>query len=421
MSFSYIKNVLHAENIPLQKIAERFGTPTYVYSAARLKENVGAYQRAFNSVLGRKNYTLCFATKSCSNIAVLSFLKSLGCGADIVSGGEMIRALKAGINPDKIVFSGVGKSEDELEQAVRAGLFMINVESAEELHALASIAKRLKKVQDIAIRVNPNVDAKTHAKITTGTKENKFGIDIDHAAQLYKQAQKLKSLRPRGVAVHIGSQLTRIAPYAQAYKRLAILIEDLKKQGVVIDRIDIGGGIGIRYQDESLVDMAAYARMVKKHLGGFGAHIILEPGRSISADAGALLTKTVFVKHGVAKNFLILDAGMNDLMRPALYDAYHALWPVKKSGKKAVVYDVVGPVCETGDTFMTNEKLPQLAAGDLCAFMNAGAYGASMASNYNTRGLAAEILVDGKRIWLIRERQAAADILSLEKIPDWAG
>jgi diaminopimelate decarboxylase len=418
MGFSYKNGLLHADGVALDTIAARHGTPAYVYSAQQIADNIGRYQAAMDSCFNRRDYMICFATKSCSNIAILDLVHRLGCGADIVSGGEFFRTQKAGIPARKVVFSGVGKSDDEIAAAIKAGVYMINVESEKELRQIDRIAKGLKRKQDIAIRVNPNVDARTHAKITTGRKENKFGIDIDRAPRLYAAAMKMAGLKPVGIAVHIGSQLTQLAPFDRAYQRLAETVRRLQKSGVPISRIDAGGGVGISYDGEKTIDLFAYARIVKKHLGGLGCTIILEPGRSLSGNPGVLLTRVRFVKNGADKDFLILDAAMNDLMRPALYDSYHALWPVRQSrGSKKQSYDVVGPVCETGDTFMTAERLAPLNDGDLCALMNAGAYGASMSSTYNTRPLVPEILVTGNKTDVIRERQTLDGLIAGEKIP----
>ena len=411
MGFNYKKNLLHVDDVSLTHIADQFGTPAYVYSGTQLRDNVKAYQTAFDAHFHRSEYMICFATKSCSNIAILDFVHRLGCGADIVSGGEFFRARKAGIPASKIVFSGVGKSDEEISTAITSGIFMINIESEQELTQVSRISTRLRKTQSIALRVNPNVDAKTHAKITTGKKENKFGVDINMAPSLLKKAQKMPGIKIAGVAVHIGSQLTNLTPYDRAYRHLRDLFRTLKQQGITLTHIDIGGGIGISYDNDRLINMHDYAAMVKKNLGDLGVTIILEPGRSLSGNAGILLSTTRFVKNGHDKRFLIVDAGMNDLMRPALYDAYHALWPIKKPKGALQKYDVVGPVCETGDTFSVDEQLPQLKSGDLCAFMNAGAYGASMASTYNTRPLVPEILVDGKKIHVIRTRQTYDDMI----------
>ncbi|MBI1215962.1 MAG: diaminopimelate decarboxylase [Alphaproteobacteria bacterium] len=415
----YKKNALYMEGVELAHIAETFGTPVYCYSATQIEQNYDAYRKALSSVMDAKNFTICYACKANSNLAVLRLLQKQGAGADIVSGGELQRALKAGIAPGKIVYSGVGKSEAELTEAIRRGLFQINVESERELELISKIAVKLKKKVPVAIRVNPNVDAKTHAKITTGKKENKFGIDISKAPALYRRAQKLKGVDAVGVAVHIGSQLTSLAPFKRAYARVAELVVKLRRQGNDITRVDLGGGIGITYKDETPPDLYLYALMVRDTILQLGVHVIIEPGRSIVGNAGVLLSRVVNVKQGTGKKFLIIDAAMNDLMRPALYGAYHAVLPCKKSSSKTV-YDVVGPVCETGDTFLTGERLPAMKPGDLVALMTGGAYGAVMSSNYNTRPQPAEVLVRGDGCALVRRRQTVEELMGHDIIPDFA-
>lgn len=414
----YKKNAFFIEDVELARVADTFGTPTYCYSARQITQNYDAYRMALASVTDEKNFTICYACKANSNLAVLRLLQRLGAGADIVSGGELARARKAGIAPKKIVYSGVGKSAEELKTAISMGLFQINVESEHELELISKIATALKKTVDVAIRVNPNVDAKTHAKITTGRKENKFGIDIEKAPALYRRARKMKGIAPVGVAVHIGSQLTSLAPFKRAYARVADLVKTLRKQGCAISRIDLGGGIGITYKDETPPDLYLYALLVRDIILPLGVHVIIEPGRSIVGNAGVLLSRVVNVKQGAGKKFLIIDAAMNDLMRPALYGAYHAVRPCKKA-QGALRYDVVGPVCETGDTFLTDAALPKLKAGDLVALMAGGAYGAAMSSNYNTRPLPAEVLVQGNRSALVRRRQTVEELMKNDIIPDF--
>ncbi len=414
----YKNGRLFMEDVDLAAIADKTGTPAYCYSAKRLTENFSAYHDALKSVMSEKDFSLCYACKANSNLAVLRLLKNLGAGADIVSGGELARALAAGVSPSKIVYSGVGKSEAELTEAIKRNIFQINVESEPELELISRIAQRLKKTVTVSVRINPNVDAKTHAKITTGKKENKFGIDIDKAPALYARAKKMKGVRASGVAVHIGSQLTSLAPFRKAYIRVAELVLKLRKQGHDITRVDLGGGLGITYKDETPPDLYLYALMIRDVISPLGVHIVLEPGRSIVGDAGILLSRVVNVKKGDDKQFLILDAAMNDLMRPSLYDAYHAVLPYKPGGKKRL-YDVVGPVCETGDTFLTNETLPELKAGDLVAIMTAGAYGAVMSSNYNTRPLASEVMVKGNKFALARKKQTVDDLVKQDIIPGW--
>lgn len=416
----YKNKKLHMEDVALETLAQKYGTPLYCYSAAQITRNFNAYRDAFLKVAPADSFTICYATKANSNIAVLKLLGQLGAGADIVSGGEMARALAAGIPAGKMVFSGVGKSEEELRAAIAKGIFQINVESEEELAQIDALAVKMKKKVAVSIRVNPDVDAKTHAKITTGKKENKFGVDIDRAPALYKKALKMKGINATGVAVHIGSQLTSLAPFKRAYQRVAELVAKLRKQGNTITRVDLGGGIGITYKDETPPDLTFYALMVRDIIMPLNVHVVMEPGRSIVGDAGVLLSRVRGVKKGASKQFLILDAAMNDLMRPALYDAYHAIWPARQAAAKQV-YDVVGPVCETGDTFHVNEKLPALKAGDVVALMTSGAYGAVMSSNYNTRPLAPEVLVSGKRADLIRKPQTVEDLIRHDIVPEWLG
>lgn len=418
MTTLYRKNTLFMEDVALSAVADAFGTPTYCYSASQIEQNFTAYRDALLSVMPKDSFTICYACKANSNLAVLRLLQKQGAGADIVSGGELYRALKAGISPGKIVYSGVGKSAKELEEAIKRGLFQINVESEPELELISRIAVRLRKKVKVSLRVNPNVDARTHAKITTGKKENKFGVDIQAAPAFYARAKKLPGVEAVGVAVHIGSQLTSLGPYKKAYQRVAELVKLLRKQGHDITRVDLGGGIGITYKDEVPPDLHLYALMVRDIISPLGVHVIIEPGRSIVGNAGVLLSRVVQVKEGRDKKFLILDAAMNDLLRPSLYGAYHAVLPCQKGGAKTL-YDVVGPVCETGDTFLVNEKLPTLKAGDLVAIMSSGAYGAVMSSNYNTRPLAAEAMVKGKKFALVRGLQTVAEIVGKDKIPGW--
>jgi diaminopimelate decarboxylase len=417
---TYKKNDLHIEDVALRDLAEKYGTPLYCYSAARITENFKAYHDAFRRVTDEKNFLICYATKANSNQSVITLLRKLGAGGDVVSGGEFKRARAAGIPASKIVYSGVGKTAAEIEHAVREGIMQINVESEPELALISGIAKRLKKTVDVAIRINPDVDAKTHKKITTGTKENKFGIDLAKAPALYDRAAKLPNIRLSGVAVHIGSQLTSLAPYKKAYTRLADLVRVLRKRGHDITTVDIGGGIGITYKDETPPDLNLYALMVRDIILTLGVKIIMEPGRSLVGDAGVLLTRVLNVKKGDHKTFIILDAAMNDLVRPAMYDAYHAILPCTKSAARKISCDIVGPVCETGDTFHIDEKIQPLQTGDLAVLMCAGAYGAVMSSAYNTRPPAGEVLVSGKKHARIRKPQTVEDIIGNDLVPEWA-
>ena len=418
-SFEYRDGALHAEDLPLAQIAAEVGTPAFVYSAAALRANYLSYARAFAG----QPVSICYALKANSNLAVIRTLGALGAGADVVSEGELRRALAAGIPASRIVFSGIGKTRTELRTALLAGIHQINVESVAELEALSEVATDLRVEAPIAIRVNPDVDAGTHAKITTGRKGNKFGIDIDLAPAVFRRAAELPGIRPLCVALHIGSQLTDLAPFRAAFQRVAELVIALRRDGHAISRIDLGGGIGIVYRHETPPSIDAYAQMVKEVIGPLGCEVTLEPGRALVGNAGLLLSRVLYVKPGHSRQFLILDAAMNDLIRPSLYDAYHAILPVDEPAPATqfLSYDVVGPVCESGDTFATGRELPPLAEGDLVAIMSAGAYGAVMSSTYNTRPLAPEILVDGNRFAVVRRRQTVEELIQAESIPAWIG
>jgi diaminopimelate decarboxylase len=416
--FKYAEGALHAEGVDLATVAADIGTPFYCYSTAVLEANYRAYADAFAG----QDVGFCFALKANSSQAVIRTLAKLGAGGDVVSGGEMARALAAGIPAAKIVFSGVGKTGDELRAALAAGIHQINVESIPELEALSAVAAEMGKTADIALRVNPDVDAKTHAKISTGKKENKFGIDWDHTVEVYRRAAALPGVRPVSVAVHIGSQLTDLEPFRAAYEKVTELVRTLRAEGIDITRLDLGGGLGIRYKDENPPPVADYAQMVRAVTGNLGCAVTLEPGRSLVAEAGVLVSRVVYVKQGLHRRFLIVDAAMNDLIRPALYEAYHPILPLREPGPhgKLTAMDVVGPVCETGDTFALNRKLPaDLAAGDLVAFGCAGAYGAVMASSYNSRPLVPEVLVKGDRRAVTRRRPTVEEMIKAETLPDW--
>lgn len=418
-AFRYVQNQLHADSVALATLADTYGTPLYVYSATQIRDNYRAYDVALTRALGRGAFTICYACKANSNQAVLELLQHEGAGADIVSGGEMQRALTAGIPADKIIFSGVGKTAEDIDAALKAGVVHINIEAEAELDLVAAIARKRRVTAQVAVRVNPNVDAKTHAKITTGKKENKFGIDIDAVPALFKRGRRLPFIEMNGVAVHIGSQLTSLAPFKRAYQRLATLVGALRQQGNTITRVDLGGGIGISYRGETPPDLHLYALMVRDVFQKMDVHLCIEPGRSIVGNAGVLLSRVVQLKAGTAKTFAIIDAGMNDLIRPALYDAYHGLSAVKKSTGRAKTYDIVGPVCESSDIFLSDEKLPALAVGDLVVLRDAGAYGAVMSSAYNARPPASEVLVSGKRHARIRRQQTVQDLIAQDIIPAW--
>lgn len=419
--FEYRQNELCAEGISLREIAASVGTPVYCYSAAAIKSNFTAYTDAFASIMPGLKLTICYACKANSNLAIMRYLGSLGAGADIVSEGELLRALAAGITPGKIVYSGVGKTAGELARALDAGILQINVESIAELETLSRIAVAKNTTARIAIRVNPDVDAGTHSKITTGKKENKFGLPIEDAPALYKRAAALPGITIEGVAVHIGSQLIDLSPYRVAYGNVATLVKDLRTAGHNITRLDLGGGIGIRYEEETPPCLKSYAEIVRDTVGNLECEIVLEPGRSLVGNAGLLLTEVISIKENDLKKFMIVDAAMNDLMRPALYDAYHHIQRVRgrDDDEKEDTYDVVGPVCETGDTFANMRSVLPVKDGDLIAIMTSGAYGAVMASNYNTRPLLAEVLVHGEHFDVIRPRQKIEDILAQDSIPSW--
>lgn len=417
--FSYRAGRLHAEAVALHQIAEAVGTPCYVYSSATLTRHLIAFRDAFADM----GANVCFAMKANGNGAVLRLLGSLGAGMDVVSGGELALALAAGIPPQRIVFSGVGKTDAELESALQAGIHQINVESEPELDALDAVARRLGVRAPCALRVNPDVDAATHAKITTGKAENKFGIEWARAGAVFRRAMALDGIDVQGVALHIGSQILDLAPFEAAFLKLRDLTEALRADGVTINRLDLGGGLGVPYRedDEQPPSPADYAAVVRRTVGDLGCALTIEPGRAIAANAGVLLSRVIYLKQGVSRDFLIVDAAMNDLMRPALYDAYHDirpehLWDGQHPRKPM---DVVGPVCESGDTFARARALPPLGRGDLLAFMTAGAYGAAMANQYNGRALIPEVLVDGDRFHIVRRRPSLDDMTALEDVPPW--
>lgn len=417
--FQYLDGVLHVEDVPVSDIADKVGTPFYAYSTATLERHFNAFSNAFDGM----DTLICYSVKANSNIAVVRTLARLGAGADVVSGGELKRALAAGVPASKIVFSGVGKTGQELAEALKAGILQINVESEPELEALNAIAGSLGVVADVGFRVNPDVDAQTHAKISTGKAENKFGIEWTRAHEVYRKAAAMDSIRPVGLAVHIGSQLTETDPFRDAYIRMRDIVAMLQADGLVVERLDLGGGLGISYgdSDEPLAGPQEYAAIVRDVFRSFEGQIVFEPGRVIAGNAGVLVTRVIYVKEGATRNFAIVDAAMNDLTRPSLYDAFHEIVPVAQAhdGEKTELYDVVGPICETGDTFCTERKLPDLAAGDLLAIRTAGAYGAAMASSYNTRALVPEVMVRGKDSSVIRKRVEVEDLLGLESFPAW--
>ncbi len=417
--FTYKNGHLHAEDVPLSDIAASVGTPFYVYSTATLTR----HYRLFTDALSPLPHQVCFAIKSLSNVAVLKVLGDLGAGMDVVSIGEYLRAKAAGVPGDRIVFSGVGKTRSEMRAALEGGIRQFNVESEPELRALSEVAASMGAVAPITIRVNPDVDAKTHEKIATGKKENKFGIPISRAPQVYAEAASLPGIDVVGIDVHIGSQLTDLAPFEEAYLKVADLTRQLRAEGHNIRRLDLGGGLGIPYTrgNDAPPLPSDYGAMIKRTVGDLGCEIEIEPGRLISGNAGLLVAAVIYVKQGEERDFLILDAAMNDLIRPSMYGAHHDIVPVVEPvpGAEQQTYDVVGPVCETGDTFAKARSLPSIAAGDLVAFRSAGAYGAVMASEYNSRPLIPEVLVHGDQFAVIRARPTFDEMVNRDRLPSW--
>ncbi len=412
-SFTLKNDTLHAENVALNQIASEFGTPCYVYSKAALTQ---AFER-FSAGFAEANHLVCFAVKSNPSLAILNLFANLGAGFDIVSGGELARVLAAGGDPKKIVFSGVGKTALEMQEALNAGIFCFNVESASELHRLNKVAGEMGKIAPVSLRVNPNVDAKTHPYISTGLKNNKFGVAYEDALSIYQQAAAMPNLAIHGVDCHIGSQITELSPFLDAFDRVLSLVDALEENDIHIQHIDLGGGIGICYSDETPPEFNAYAIAMLAKLGKREVKLVFEPGRALVGNAGVLLTKVEYIKHTESKNFAIVDAAMNDLMRPALYDAYHDIKAVqaRSDQSSALTYEIVGPVCESGD-FLGHDRKLALAEGDLLAIMSAGAYGMSMASNYNTRPRAVEIMVDDAQCHVIRKRERIVDLFALEAV-----
>ena len=409
--FTYRDQQLCAESVPLARVAEQFGTPCYVYSRAALEAAYHAYDQA----LARRDHLICYAVKANSSLAVLNLLARLGSGFDIVSGGELERVIAAGGDPRKTVFSGVGKSAAEMRAALSAGILCFNVESESELKRLDRIAGELGRTAPVSLRVNPDVDAKTHPYIATGLKENKFGVAFEDALPLYRSAAGMANLRVTGIDCHIGSQLTDIPPFIAALQKLLDLVDRLAAERINVTHVDIGGGLGIRYRDEVPPPVADYIQALLACLGNRRQKILFEPGRSLAGNTGILLARVEYLKHGAHRNFAVLDAAMNDLMRPALYDAWHAIQPVQPRRAPARRYEVVGPICETGD-FLGHDRELSLAEGDLVAIMSAGAYGMTMSSNYNTRPRAAEVMVSGTEMHLIRERETVAQLIAPEHL-----
>lgn len=410
--FHYKNNQLFAEQVNVNDIADQFGTPCYVYSRASLEDN----WRAFNKGFGHTAHRICYAVKANSNIAVLNVLARLDSGFDIVSQGELERVLAAGGNPSKIVFSGVGKKSDEIIRALEVGIHCFNVESEVELERLNTLAKQQNKIAPIALRINPNIDAGTHHYISTGLKENKFGIDASRTIDICRNIQKMSHLNLIGIACHIGSQLTDLSPFQESTELVVDLINQLKQEGIKLQHINVGGGLGVQYQNESPPSITDYVAIICEKLKNLSLEIIIEPGRAITANAGILVTRVEYLKHTEHKNFAIVDAAMNDLMRPALYDAWQNIIPViANDANKKTIYDIVGPVCESAD-FLGKDRLLNVSPNDLLAVCSAGAYGFSMSSNYNSRPRVAEVMVDKDKVHLIRQRETIEGLFSNEKL-----
>jgi diaminopimelate decarboxylase len=414
--FSYKNGTLHAEDISLEQIAQEVGTPAYVYSQATLTRHYDAFSKAFEGL----DHQICYAVKANSNKAVMALFASMGGGADIVSGGELARALAAGVEPQRIVYSGVGKTVEEMEAALKAGILMFNLESVDELEVLDQVAGRLGVKAPVSFRVNPDVDAQTHPKITTGLAKNKFGLDMETAFRQYPIAAKLPNVEIKGISCHIGSQLTDTRPFADALERVARLVEKLREVGISPGLLDLGGGLGITYNQEIPPQPSEYAAALRETVQRLGMKLILEPGRVLVGNAGILLARVLFTKQTPVKRFVIVDTAMNDLIRPSFYDSYHAIWPIEKNkANELAMADVVGPICETGDFLARDRNLPMFERGDLMAVLSAGAYGFAMSSNYNSRPRAAEVLVNGSSFSVVRERETIEDLSRGERLPGW--
>jgi diaminopimelate decarboxylase len=413
--FEYKNHQLQCEKIPIQQIAEKVGTPFYLYSYHTLVRHFTVFDEAFKGI----PHLICYSAKANSNLALLRLFVILGGGVDVVSGGELYRALKSGAAPEKIVFSGVGKKEDEIEYALKTGILMFNVESSQELQVINEVAGRIGKKATIAIRVNPDIDPKTHPYISTGLKQNKFGIDILRAPMAYDLASQLPNLKIVGIDCHIGSQLVAVEPIIEALKRLKQLVENLRKERMGIQYLDLGGGLGITYEDEEPPHPVEYASTILEEIRGFGCTLILEPGRVIVGNAGVLVSRVLYTKENEEKRFVIVDAGMNDLVRPSYYGSYHQILPVKEENREEIVADVVGPICESSDFLAKGRKIPNFHAGELIAIMSAGAYGFSMSTNYNSRPRIAEVLVRDDQMFVIRRREVYEDLTRGEEIPEF--
>ena len=413
--FEYKDHQLQCEGIPIEQIAEKVGTPFYLYSYHTLVRHFTIFDEAFKGI----PHLVCYSAKANSNLALLRLFVNLGGGVDVVSGGELYRALKGGADPQKIVFSGVGKREDEIEYALNTGILMFNVESSQELQVINDVAARIGKKAAVAIRVNPDIDPRTHPYISTGLKQNKFGIDILRAPMAYRLASQLPHLKIVGIDCHIGSQLVEVEPIIEALRRLKRLVENLRKEGLEIRYLDLGGGLGITYEDEEPPHPIEYASTILDEIRGFGCTLILEPGRVIVGNAGILVAKVLYTKENEEKRFVIVDAGMNDLVRPSYYGSYHQILPVIEEKREEIVADVVGPICGSSDFLAKGRKIPNLRSGDLIAVMSAGAYGFSMSTNYNSRPRVAEVLVRDDQMFVIRQREDYEDLIHKEEIPEF--
>lgn len=417
--FDYRGGALFAEDVAVSDIAQAVGTPFYCYSAATIRRHFQVFSQAFAGL----DALVCYAMKANSNQAVLRLLAKEGAGMDVVSGGELARALAAGVPGEKITFSGVGKTQDEIRAALEAGIFCFNVESEPELEAISRVAVALGRKAPVSLRVNPDVDARTHKKISTGKAENKFGVPLSRAREVYARAAKLPGIAIEGADMHIGSQLTDLEPFDEAFSLLAELVRDLRADGHAVSHVDLGGGLGIPYHDgddPQSYHPERYAEIVRRHFGNLGCKLVFEPGRLIVGNAGVLITRVIYVKQGDARTFVIVDAGMNDLVRPTLYDAHHDLLPVREATDRAeILADVVGPVCETGDYLALDRRMPEAKQGELIAVLTSGAYGAVQAGTYNTRPLIPEVLVDGARFAVIRPRPSVEALIAMDSVPDW--
>jgi diaminopimelate decarboxylase len=413
--FVYKGKSLYCEDVPVERIAAEAGTPLYLYSRATLERHFSVFDGAFSAV----QHLTCYSVKACSNIALLRLFARLGAGVDVVSGGEIFRALKAGVPADKIVYSGVGKKSAEIEYALQCDILQFNIESAQELELISQVASALGKKARIALRINPDVDPKTHPYISTGLKKNKFGVKIEAAFDEYKKAVGLPGIAVTGIACHIGSQITEVTPFVDALKRVRAFVEALAAEGIAIKYLDLGGGLGITYNEETPPHPSEYARAVIREMQGMDCTLILEPGRVIVGNAGVLVARVLYTKKSEAKNFFVVDAAMNDLVRPSLYDAFHEIRPVQITGAPEIAADIVGPICESGDFLARSRQIADLEQGELIAVMSAGAYGFSMSSNYNSRPRAAEVLVSGDSFSVIRQRETCEDMVRLESIPDY--